>query len=185
MAALGIYLVGAGLLVLGGVLKAVHPTDTARAMAEVLPGSLVRTWRPAVRMLAVVEAALGAAAVARPDRVLAVAMAVSYLGFAAVVLWTRGRGGVLATCGCFGTPDTPPTVGHAAINLVIAGGAGSVAASAPSGSILTILSGQYLGGGPLVAASAVAGVLVYIVMAPLARLTALRADRRAPGTTPR
>jgi hypothetical protein len=184
VAVLGIYLMGAGLLVLGGVLKAVRPAGTARALAEAFPASRVRRWRPAVRTLAGAEAALGAAAIARPDRLLAAAVAVSYLGFTLVVLWTRARGGVLSTCGCFGTPDTPPTVAHAVVNLVVVGGALGVAVAGPSGSLLTVLSGQYLGGVPLVAASALAGVLAYLVMAPLARLTAVRADRPTPRSSP-
>ena len=135
-------------------------------------------WPPAVRVFAALEATLGAAALAEPDRVLGAAVAVSYLSFAAWVLWTRARGGALATCGCFATPDTPPTVLHAILDVVLAVGAAGVAASALSGSILPVVSHQYLDGGPLLAACVVAGGLSYMVMSPLARLSAAGARSR-------
>ena len=175
MPALGIYLMGAALLVVAGALKAVHPDDTARALAAALRSSPPGGWRLLVRVLAVIEAAVGAVAVAAPGRVVAAAVAVSYLGFTAWVLWARAHGGSLSTCGCFGTPDTPPTVLHAAIDATVGAGAAGVAVAAPTGSILGILGAQYLDGVPLAVASVLAAWLAYLVMAPLARLGARRA----------
>jgi hypothetical protein len=180
---LGLYLLGAGLLVAGGLLKALHPEDTARALAAAWPRTPPRIWRPAVRALAVTEGALGVAALVEPVRILAAAVAVSYLSFAAWVLWARARGGPLATCGCFATPDTPPTVLHAGLDVVLALGAAGGAASAPHGSILHVLSRQYLDAGPLLAACVVAGGLSYLVMAPLARLSAAGVRFRPVGSS--
>jgi hypothetical protein len=185
MATLGIYLMGAALLVVAGVLKTVAPADTARAFAAALPRTRPRMWPPLVRSLAAAEAALGAVAIVWPGRVPATLVAVSYLAFTAWVLWARAHGGVLSTCGCFGTPDTPPTALHAAINALVAAGAIGVVISAPSGTIASVLSGQYLDGVPLVAASLLSGWLAYLVMAPLARLGALRAAQPyIPGGRP-
>jgi hypothetical protein len=174
MPALGIYLMGAALLVVAGALKALRPADTARAVAGALPRTPPRIWPPLVRGLAGVEVGLGAVALLYPGRVVALGVAASYLAFAAWVLWARAHGGSLATCGCFGTPDVPPTVTHAVLNAVVAGGAVGVAVSAPTGSMLAVLSAQYLHGAPLVVASAIAAWLAYLVMGPVARLAALR-----------
>jgi hypothetical protein len=185
MPTLGIYLMGAALLVLAGVAKAVRPADTARALAAVLPGTPTGMWRPAVRLLAATEAVVGAAAIARPGRAVAVVVAVSYLAFTAWVLWARAHDGALSSCGCFGTPDVPPTLAHAAVNAVVAAGAAGVAVSDPSGSVISVLSAQYLDGVPLVAASLVAGWLAFLVMSPLAKLAALRAAQPyIPGGRP-
>ena len=180
MPTLGIFLMGAGLLVAGGVLKALRPADTARAIAAVLPGTPSRLWPPVVRGLAVVEAAVGAAAVVHPDEVLAVTVAVSYLTFAVWVLWARAHGGALSTCGCFGTPDTPPTVVHAVIDAVVAGGAIGLVISPATGWIPNLLARQYDHGVPLVLAALLAGWLAYLVMSPLARLNALRTHAPPP-----
>jgi hypothetical protein len=181
VATVGLYLLGAGLLLTGGILKALRPAGTALAFAAAWPRTPPRLWPPAVMGFALLEATLGAVALAEPGRILAVAVAVSYLSFAAWVLWARARGGPLATCGCFATPDTPPTVLHAALDAVLALGAAGVAASAPSGSILPVLSRQYLDGGPLLAACVVAGGLSYVVMSPLARLGAAAGTSRPAG----
>ncbi len=36
-----------------------------------------------------------------------------------VVAYARSRGGALASCGCFGTPDTPATLLHVVVDLVV------------------------------------------------------------------
>jgi hypothetical protein len=178
MALLGIYLVACGLLVLAGVAKAVKPGDTARALVG-LAGPHRRWARlgrlaVVVRVAAAAEAALGAAGLAYPHQVLAALVAGSYLCFTVFVLYARARGGVLATCGCFGSPDTPPTVLHAVIDAALAAGGIGLVVAAPAGTIVGVLSAQRYDGLVLVAASAVTGFLAYAVLSPLARLTALR-----------
>ena len=48
----------------------------------------------------------------------------SFAGFAVVVAFARHRGGAIASCGCFGTPDTPATLVHVAVNTGLAAGRG-------------------------------------------------------------
>jgi hypothetical protein len=176
MAFLGPYLVACGLLVIAGLAKAVRPGDTARAVRQVIGrGPGVGPWSVAVRLLALAEAALGALALVLPQRAEALAVAGSYLGFTCFVGLARAVGGSLATCGCFGSPDTPPTITHAALTLVLAVGATGMAEVAPSGTMASVLGGQVAAGVPVVAASAVAGLLAWAVLSPLSRLGALRA----------
>lgn len=179
MALVGIYLVAVGLLVVAGAAKSARPGDTARALAELSRrggrrGVPMRLLRPGVRLLAGLEGALGVAALVVPDRTLAALVAASYLVFAGFVLYARARGGVLATCGCFGSPDTPPTVLHALVDLGLCAGGVGVAVAGFSGTIGAVLADQPYDGVPLVVASALTAGLAFAVLSPLARLTALR-----------
>lgn len=179
MALVGIYLAACGLLVVAGVAKSARPGDTARALAELsrrggrrgVPMAVLST---AVRLLAGLEAAIGLAALVFPHRALAALVAASYLAFAVFVLYARAQGGVLATCGCFGSPDTPPTVLHAVVDLGLAAGGVGVAVAGVTGTIGTVLSHQPFAGVPLVLASALTAGLAFAVLSPLARLNALR-----------
>jgi hypothetical protein len=185
---LGLYLVGCALLLAAGVAKAVRPADTARAVVALLSGGSglsrepgvgrrphLRRWVSTVRLLAAGEAALGVLGLAFPHRATASAVAVSYLAFTCFVLVARATGGSLATCGCFGSPDTPPTVTHAVVTLALAVASVGVALAAPTGTVASVLGSQVAHGIPLVALSAVAAVLAWAVLSPLARLAALRA----------
>ncbi|HLI02545.1 MAG TPA: MauE/DoxX family redox-associated membrane protein [Acidimicrobiales bacterium] len=173
MAAFGVYLIACVLLVGAGAAKVVKPADTARAIAGVAPGGF-RLWRIAVRAGAAVELAAGVAGIASPGPEVAAFVAASYAAFAAFVVVARAGGGALATCGCFGEPDTPPTVTHAALNGVLAAAAVAVAATWHAPSLGAYLSHTYRDGVPLLAASALGAWFAYLVMAPLARLQGLR-----------
>jgi hypothetical protein len=173
---IGLYLIAAGLLVVAGVAKAARPDDTARALAALLPRppALGRA-RSIVRVGALTEAALGAVALALPRPVTALLVALSYSCFAGVVAYVRRRGGPLATCGCFGRPDTPPTVLHLVLDLVLAAAAFVVAVGAPShGTLATQLTGQPWAGLPLLFVSAVGLWLTALALSALAALTAAR-----------
>ena len=74
----------------------------------------------AVRAGAVVELAIAAGALVGGGRLFAALVAASYTGFAAFVLAALRRGTPLSTCGCFGTPDTPPTGVHLGLNVAAA-----------------------------------------------------------------
>jgi hypothetical protein len=167
MALFGLYLVACGLLVLAGGAKAARPGDTARAIHSLtgLPALVV-----VVRFGAGAEALLGVAGLIHPTRAIAILVGASYVMFSGFVLYARAKGGVLSTCGCFGASDTPPTLTHAIIDLVLAASAVTVAWSVASGWLLSILSHQYGKGLPLVAASVLCGWLAYLVLSPLARL---------------
>jgi hypothetical protein len=118
------------LLILAAVPKIGYPDDTARALrTSGLPGN-----ETLVRGLAVAELAIGAYALLIGDRVGAVLVAASYLGFSAFVLLARSRKGVVSSCGCFGKSDTPPTIAHVVVTMLLAGGA-AAAAIAPVGSV--------------------------------------------------
>jgi hypothetical protein len=184
MELIGPYLVACCLLVVAGVAKAIRPDDTARAVVLLLaggrtagPGRLrsLGAVRTAIRLGATAEALLGAAALVLPRTPIAAAVAASYLVFSAVVLAAMVKGGVLATCGCFGTPDTPPTLVHLGVDLLLAAAAVSVAVGAPDiGTTGQVLSSQPWRGVPLVAVSALGAWLAYLTLARLASLEAVR-----------
>jgi hypothetical protein len=170
---IGLYFVACVLLVGAGTAKALHPDDTARALAQ-LVALPTRPVRVAVRAGAMAEAALGVVAIVFPRSLTALLVATSYLVFAGVVTAVRARGGPLATCGCFGSPDTPATMVHVVIDLVLAVAALSVAVAGPTGSLGSLLAAQPLDGVPLVAVSALCAWLTYLAMSALARAEAAR-----------
>jgi hypothetical protein len=174
MALLGIYLMGCVLLAAAGAAKAARPADTARALAMSVSRPPTRRWVHAVRILAGAEAVIGVVGIVRPDPVVAGVVAASYLAFTAFVLFAMAKGGALSTCGCFGSPDTPPTISHAAINFLVAVASVVVAATVADGWLGTVARHQYLRGVPLFVAVLVAAWLAFLVMSPLARLQALR-----------
>jgi hypothetical protein len=176
---IGPYLVACVLLVAAGVAKVVRPGDTARAAATLVPWPLGRL-RILIRIGALVEMVIGTVALVIPRPASAALVAASYALFAAVVGLTRARGGPIASCGCFGTPDTPATGLHLVVNLGLAVAAIVVAAAPTSGSIASVLSHQPWDGVPLVAVSALCAWLTYLVLSPLA---ALQGARRMVGAT--
>jgi hypothetical protein len=176
MALIGLYLIAAGLLCVAGVANALRPDDTALAMAALVPGRPpLRVVRSVVRVGALAEAALGAAAVLFPRPLTAALVALSYLAFSAVVAYARLRGGALATCGCFGRPDTPPTALHLVLDLTLAAAAAAVADGAPAHNTLGLqLAHQPWAGFPLVFVSAVGLWLTALALSALGALTAAR-----------
>lgn len=181
MELIGPYLVACSLLVVAGVAKVARPDGTARALAALPANRLPGRWvRDLVRGGAAVELGLGSAALAFPSPPLAAAVAFSYAVFAGVVAYVRRRGGALASCGCFGTPDTPATALHLAVDVVLCGAAAVVALAHPSGSVLGILARQPAHGVPLVVGSAVAAYLAYLAVSVLSELHAARALASGP-----
>lgn len=177
-AALGPYLVACTALVLAGAAKARRPHDTARALVALRPGTALGPLSLGVRVGAALEAALGVVGALWPRPVPAALVAVSYLSFAGFVALARRRGGVLATCGCFGTPDTPATRFHVVVDLalgaaaVVVGGAG---AGSGAGDLVVLLGRQPLDGAPLVASALLGTALVLLALTALARLGQSRA----------
>jgi hypothetical protein len=174
MAVFGIYLMGCALLVAAGAIKAARPADTARAVAAALGHPSTRPWVYAVRMVAAGEAVVGIVGLVAPGVIVAIIVSASFVAFTVFVLYARSTGGVLSTCGCFGSPDTPPTVLHAALDALVGVAALLVAIDWPGGGVTSVLGHQYHDGIPLLAASATAAWLAFLVMSPLARLQALR-----------
>jgi hypothetical protein len=165
MAFLGPYLAAAVLLVVAGAAKVRDPGDLATA-APVGSGT--------VRALAAGELVLGVLAVVRPSTVTAALVALSYVAFAAYVLWLRTTGGPLATCGCFGAVDTAPTRTHVAVDVALAVSAAAVAVGDVGGWLPDVLAGQPGGGWPLVGTAAAIALLAYGVLSPLARVEGAR-----------
>ena len=187
MELIGLYLIAAGLLCVAGVAKAARPDDTARAVAALVPGTPpLRLVRWIVRLGALAEAALGAVAVLFPRPLIAALVALSYLAFFGFVAYARRRGGPLATCGCFGRPDTPPTALHLLFDMVFAVAAFVVATGGRGGDTLrSQLAHQPGAGFPLLFVSAVGLWLAALALSSLAALTAAqRLARPAPVPTP-
>jgi hypothetical protein len=178
MELIGVYLMACALLAVAGVAKAVRPDDTARALATAT-GVRLGPVRAAVRVGAVVEAGVGIAALVVPRPWSAGLVALSYAGFAVFVAYARSTGGAIASCGCFGTPDTPATRVHAVINAALAVSATAVAWSvSTSGTVVGILSHQPGRGVPLVIVSGLGAWLVYLAISVLASLQAARSLTR-------
>jgi hypothetical protein len=174
---IGPYLAACALLVAAGCAKAVRPDDTARALAPLLGLRPIAACR-AVRLAAGAEALVGAWALVMPRPVPAAIVALSYAGFAGFVTYARHRGGALATCGCFATPDTPATRLHVVVDLALAGAAlavavGTATRGAPR-SIAAVLARQPWHGVPLVLVSALCAWLVFHALSTLPKAQAAR-----------
>ena len=172
---IGPFAAAAGLLAGAGALKAARPHATARALKDMgLPG---RLRDPVARLLrqtrvgGAAEAAVGAAALltsGSPLRVLALVVAASYAGFAAVVVLALARGAAVSSCGCFGATDTPPTVAHVVVDAGAALTAVAVALG-PGGGLPGVLARQPLAGIPLVLLLVVACYLAWLALTALPR----------------
>ena len=160
----GPFLAAGGLLVVAGLPKLRDPLPLVRALRTTglpAPG-------PLVRLLALAEVALGVTAVVAPSRGTAALVAVAYAGFTAFVALAVRRGGVLASCGCFGRPDTPPTRAHLALTAGATATAAALAVSPPG-------AGVWSAATPATAALAgfavLLGALAYLVLAVLPTTT--------------
>jgi len=105
----------ATVLTAAGLAKAARPADTARALRA--GGFPARDW--IVRAASGVEAAIGLAALTAGGRLAAALVAISYSGLAVFVAVALLRDTPLSSCGCFGEPDTPPTILHVVIDVLL------------------------------------------------------------------
>ena len=154
-------LVGCLLLVAAGGAKAIRPGDTARAL---------RRSPSVVRAGALVEVVAGAGAATVGGPVLIGVVAASYAAFTVFVVVALARGWSLASCGCFGEPDSPPTVLHVVIDGVLALAAVGAAASTAPLQAAWDRPGWGVG---MVAVSTVTAGLAYLALARLPRLRAV------------
>jgi hypothetical protein len=174
--AAGPFLIAATLLAVGGVLKTARPTDTANALRAVgIPGGPLL-----VRVGGAAEAAVGLVALATGDRIPAVLLAASYAAFAAFVLIALGRGAPLASCGCFGKADTPPTRLHVILNAGAAA-AGLAVALNPGAGLVDVLGSQPLDGVPFVLLLGCGVSFAYLALTSLPRLLQLVHATGGPG----
>lgn len=158
----GPYLAAAALLVVAGAAKVRDPLPLVRA----LRATGLRAPAPLVRAGAAVELLLGLAAVLTGSRIAAVGVALSYAAFTGFVLLALRRGGVLASCGCFGKADTPPTATHVAVTGALALVATAVAVS-PLGRVDALLAASPAAGLPLLLVTAAVAATCYLVLALL------------------
>ena len=141
---LGIF---AGLLLPTGWAKLRRPYETARALRSVgWPGS-----RNLAFLLGLVEVVIAVWVLGIGSTASVVAMGALYSGFLVWLTVAFRAGGVVSSCGCAGTPDTPPTAAHVAIN-----------ASAVGAAVLDLSSSQP--GVALSPASAVGWVSILVVI---------------------
>ena len=165
----GPFLAAAVLLVAAGAAKLVDPLPLVRALRSArLPGGATL-----VRALALGEVVLGLAAVLVGSRLTAIGVALSYAGFTGFVLLARRRGGVLASCGCFGKADTPPTTTHVVTTGALAVVAAAVAVR-PLGNLPDLLGVSPGGGLPLLVVTAAVAVTTYLVLSLLPLLEVAR-----------
>jgi len=165
--AAGPFLIAAMLLVLGGVLKARHPIDTANA----LRGIGVPAGPRLVRAGAVAETAIGIWAVAVGDGAAAVVVALSYGVFAVFVAVALLRRAPIASCGCFGKADTPPSLVHLGVN------AGAITAAVvvafdPGVGLPDVFAEQPLAGIPMLLLIGTGAFLAIVAMSSLPRTLA-------------
>jgi hypothetical protein len=122
-------LAAAALLVAAGAPKVLRPHDTRRALASVgLPAPAI-----VVRLGGLAEVVIGAVAILLGGRIVDALVAASYLTFTGFVIVALHKGGVVASCGCVGRPDTPPTASHVVVTALFAAAAGLAAAGEPTG----------------------------------------------------
>ena len=165
----GPYLAAAALLVAAGGAKLIDPLPLVRALRSVgLPAS-----GPLVRAGAAAELILGLLAAGTGARLAALGVALSYAAFTGFVLVALRRGGVLASCGCFGKADTPPTTTHVVTTGALAV-VGAAVAFRPLGNLPDLLSVQPGGGLPLLLATAAVAVTAYLVLSLLPMLEVAR-----------
>jgi hypothetical protein len=109
----GPFLAITALLVVAGVMKVYRPKYTAGALRTAgLPSN-----NGLVRLLGISEIGAGVIALATGAPFWALASALFYLGFALFVIHALRSGSPISSCGCFGSPDTPPNVGHVVLDL--------------------------------------------------------------------
>jgi uncharacterized protein YjeT (DUF2065 family) len=165
-------LAAALLLVLAGAPKLVNPHDTRRALRSVgFPVPAI-----AVRAGGLVEVGIGTLAVLHGGRVADGLVAASYLGFTGFVIVALRSGGVIASCGCVGRPDTPPTLAHVLVTAAFTVLTG-VAAAVGSTGVLTWTTSS-MSTVHQVAVLGFAVLIAWLAWLALAELPRLRAIER-------
>ena len=154
-----------GLLLLGGVLKAAQPADTARAV-EALG---VHASKRLVRTGGVAEVGIAAGALVTGAWPLAAFVAISYLMFLTFVVAALRSKTPLSSCGCFGRADTPPTFVHVAVNAAAAVVALAVVV-APVPGLASIVADQPAWGIPFLFLCVLGVSLVFLMLSARPRV---------------
>ncbi|MDH3426024.1 MAG: hypothetical protein OEM22_05055 [Acidimicrobiia bacterium] len=176
----GPLLVVSSLLVVAGVLKLRAPDLAASALSAVR----LRGGAAAVRLIALVEVAIGGLGVLFGGRAAASAVAIVYIGFAAFVAVALAKGVNALACGCFGRSDSPLGPMHLVLNL--AGAAIGVAAAVWPVSGITGITQDPAQGVVVALAAVVAAYLAYLAFAvlPMTASMVRSPDKSAEATAP-
>jgi hypothetical protein len=169
-AAVGPLLVASLILVVAGAVKLFRPQETALALR--LSG--LPAGSSAVRLGALAEISVAAGAMFNGAPVLCLAVGLSYVAFAAFVGVALVRGLPLSSCGCLGEPDSPPTLAHVGLDLVMAAGAFWAAARGLESPLGSLLHRPLLGVGIVVAV----GLVSWLSILSLTTLAQLGAESR-------
>ena len=125
----------AALLAVAGAAKVGSPSTTSGALsASGLPSS-----RRAVQLLGIAEIAVGIYAIVIGDAASGAAVALFYLAFTWFVMNALVRDLPVASCGCFGKEDTPPSWIHVALTI-LGVAAGVVVMLQPPGGIAQLIA---------------------------------------------
>jgi len=167
----GPFAIACVLLAGAGALKAWQPGDTANALRAVGIRLSYSASRAAVRVFGAAEAVLAVVALVSGNPVACALVAVSYLGFTAFVLVALRRGTAIASCGCFGKVDTPPSLVHVVLDLLFAGVA-VVAACTGDVALPDVLRDQPLAGVPFTLLLVTGVALVFLAFTALPKTMA-------------
>ena len=137
------------LLAIGGTSKLLGPANTSHALRGLgLPAAPF-----GVRVLAAAEIGVAVGALAAGSRYAWLLVAGAYLGFTGFVVFAMARGGAVSSCGCFGAPDTPPTLVHVLLTASASALAFATAFGHPPGPVLDALADMPLLGLPFLLAT--------------------------------
>lgn len=159
----GWFFATAALLVVSGIQKLGNPAATAGALkAAGFPDR-----HSLVIGLALVEVAVGGGSVVVGNELFAWAQAALYAMFGGFVVLALSRKIPIASCGCFGRRDTPPTLIHFGVNTL--GAAGAILHSrGPSPFGLThVVAGQPLLGIPYLVFLIAMAYCLYLLLSQL------------------
>lgn len=161
----------AGLLVVTGAAKLRRPAAATAALAAITL-RLDGRAHLAGRALGAAEVAVGLAALLTRSWAAAACTALLYLGFAAFVVTAMRPGRAVASCGCSGQVDTPPTRLHVVVDLIFAGFAVAAALRPPVPLLRSLDRAETL---VALAVAALVGTLAWLAISALPRLAAARA----------
>ena len=168
----GPFVLAASLLAIGGALKLGRPHDTAQALTAMgLRTPRFTSSRTLVRVGGAIEVVVGVGALVTGGPIFALLVAFSYLLFAGFVVAALRSGAPISSCGCFGKVDTPPSVVHVAIDLVLAAVAVG-AAFAGDVALGDVLAEQPLLGLPFLFLIAIGLLLVFLAFTALPKTMA-------------
>lgn len=119
--------------------------------------------------LAATEITVGSTALLLTHPLAAWAVGLVYAGFAGFVALAMSRRLPIASCGCFGKADTPPTWIHLAINLAAVSGAIAMATGGGP-SLPSVLAQQPMAGIAYLGFLGVGVYCLYLLLSELPRL---------------